>query len=731
MRTIISIGEITDEDKGRVGGKSFVSASLDSRGLKIPAGLCVTTDVYQRFIDEFGLRERIMMELSRKKLEDMRWEEIWDAALRIRNLFLKERIAPDLLRELIENLAAAFGSRPVVVRSSAPGEDSELVSFAGLHDSFVNVSGAEAITEKIRLVWASLWSDRALLYRKELHLNVEESTIAVLIQELVLGEVSGVGFGRNPINDDQAVIEAVWGLNEGLVDGRVEPDRWILDRGSGRILSHIPARRSEAVFPGEQGTELRALEARLAEKAPLDGTGVESIFRMINPLEETLGSPPDFEWTLKDGELFVLQARPITTGRGEGDSEGKAWENPDRRPWYMSLQRNFDNLNVLRERIENEFIPEMEAETKRMAEVDMVQMTEDELLVEIESRERIRDRWNGIYWSEFIPFAHGIRLFGQVYNDAVRPDDPFEFMNLLDAGEAESLERNRMIEDLADIIRKNLVVKNRLEQGEEGGTSFERVLAEFMDKFGDLSCGVSQCTTGREGIISIASKMASSPPRPRRNAKTSDRLLQQYLAAFPEDQRQWATEVLELGQSSYRMRDEDNIHLARIEGQLLRALDENKRRHPGEENLPGILSKDAAGEKSQNHTTMKSQANGGKAERTEKLIVTPRQMVGQPASPGLARGPARVIKLTPDLSLVEAGEILVTDAIEPEMTFVVPLVAGIVERRGGMLIHGAIIAREYGLPCVTGIPDADKIIRDGEDITVDGFLGIVIIHNSR
>jgi len=731
MRTIISIGEITDEDKGRVGGKSFVSASLDSRGLKIPAGLCVTTDVYQRFIDEFGLRERIMMELSRKKLEDMRWEEIWDAALRIRTLFLKERIAPDLLRELIENLATAFGSRPVVVRSSAPGEDSELVSFAGLHDSFVNVSGAEAITEKIRLVWASLWSDRALLYRKELHLNVEESTIAVLIQELVLGEVSGVGFGRNPINDDQAVIEAVWGLNEGLVDGRVEPDRWILDRGSGRILSHIPARRSEAVFPGEQGTELRALEARLAEKAPLDGTGVESIFRMINPLEETLGSPPDFEWTLKDGELFVLQARPITTGRGEGDSEGKAWENPDRRPWYMSLQRNFDNLNVLRERIENEFIPEMEAETKRMAEVDMVQMTEDELLVEIESRERIRDRWNGIYWSEFIPFAHGIRLFGQVYNDAVRPDDPFEFMNLLDAGEAESLERNRMIEDLADIIRKNLVVKNRLEQGEEGGTSFERVLAEFMDKFGDLSCGVSQCTTGREGIISIASKMASSPPRPRRNAKTSDRLLQQYLAAFPEDQRQWATEVLELGQSSYRMRDEDNIHLARIEGQLLRALDENKRRHPGEENLPGILSKDAAGEKSQNHTTMKSQANGGKAERTEKLIVTPRQMVGQPASPGLARGPARVIKSTPDLSLVEAGEILVTDAIEPEMTFVVPLVAGIVERRGGMLIHGAIIAREYGLPCVTGIPDADKIIRDGEDITVDGFLGIVIIHNSR
>jgi pyruvate,water dikinase len=104
-----------------------------------------------------------------------------------------------------------------------------------------------------------------------------------------------------------------------------------------------------------------------------------------------------------------------------------------------------------------------------------------------------------------------------------------------------------------------------------------------------------------------------------------------------------------------------------------------------------------------------------------------RQIVGQPAGPGIARGKARVILDATQLFDFKAGEILVCDAVEPEMTFVVPLSAGIVERRGGMLVHGAIIAREYGLPCVTGVPHATHLIETGDRVTVDGYLGIVII----
>ena len=104
-----------------------------------------------------------------------------------------------------------------------------------------------------------------------------------------------------------------------------------------------------------------------------------------------------------------------------------------------------------------------------------------------------------------------------------------------------------------------------------------------------------------------------------------------------------------------------------------------------------------------------------------------RQIVGQPAGPGLARGPARVILSPSDLFHFKTGEILVCDAVDPNMTFVVPLAAAIVERRGGMLIHGSIIAREYGIPCVTGVPNAATLIHTGDTITVDGYLGIVTV----
>ena len=104
-----------------------------------------------------------------------------------------------------------------------------------------------------------------------------------------------------------------------------------------------------------------------------------------------------------------------------------------------------------------------------------------------------------------------------------------------------------------------------------------------------------------------------------------------------------------------------------------------------------------------------------------------RQLIGHPAGQGLAQGDARVILSVDDLFRFKSGEILVCDAIDPNMTVVVPLAAAIVERRGGMLVHGAIIAREYGLPCVTGVADATAMIQTGDRLTVDGYLGIVTI----
>jgi len=113
----------------------------------------------------------------------------------------------------------------------------------------------------------------------------------------------------------------------------------------------------------------------------------------------------------------------------------------------------------------------------------------------------------------------------------------------------------------------------------------------------------------------------------------------------------------------------------------------------------------------------------------ERLIIRARQLTGQPAGQGLARGMARIIRNQQDLWSFNRGEIFVCDAIDPSMTLIVPMAAAIVERRGGMLIHGAIIAREYGIPCVTGVTGATEFISTGDELTVDGYRGIIVLHS--
>ena len=198
MTLILPIEQIGERDRPKVGGKAYALASLRKAGFNVPKALCVTSDAYDRYVSSTGIRERILMEIHRKAFEDMRWEEMWDASLRIRNMFLTTPMPKVLKDRLGDNITRYIGEKPSAVRSSAPGEDSKKASFAGLHDSYVNVRSGDAILENIIKVWASLWSDAALLYRKELGLDPKQSTMAVVIQEMVLGDRSGVAFCRSP-----------------------------------------------------------------------------------------------------------------------------------------------------------------------------------------------------------------------------------------------------------------------------------------------------------------------------------------------------------------------------------------------------------------------------------------------------------------------------------------------------------------------------------------------------
>ncbi len=727
MHWIQSVEKVKPSDKIAIGGKGYALSLLGEGGFLIPETICITTQAYHDFIDWTGIRERIFLEINRKPFEDMRWEEIWDCATRIRNLFLRKEMPKKMVAGLETVINRTFSNRAVAVRSSAPEEDTTAASFAGLHESYVNIRGTADILDRVRRVWASLWSDAALLYRQEIGLDTQKSSMAVLVQALVNGDRSGVVFSKNPNDASQAVVESVYGLNQGLVDGSVEPDRWIVDRQRKKIRSHIAADRKYRVVAKDVEIKRSPLSREIINRPPLSDEEVLQVFQLSMKAEAYFKSPQDVEWTYQENRLYTLQSRPITTLSPK--------EGGDNRGWYLSLHRTFENLKQLREEIEDALIPEMIHTADQMSHVNLTGLSDAELVREMRHRLDINQKWSTIYWDKFIPYAHGIRLFGQIYNDTLKPDDPYEFVQLLVRTDLASIERNQMLAELAKMVHETKNLANFLNTGEYSklNPAFKQKLDAFIQKFGDLSCtnmGVATVEDSLRTIISLLLEMAEHPIRLNRQQEKPNRavLEETFLQRFGENKRHQAKEMLDLARSSYRLRDDDNIYLGRIEAQFQNSLNEAKRRIKNHKN------QDSNGEISAELLVAVEQMDQGspstkqpQKRKDKPYTLKARQLTGQPAGPGLSKGLARIVNNTADLASFKQGDILICDSVDPTMTFVVPMASGIVERRGGMLIHGAIIAREYGLPCVTGVPDVTRLIHTGDEVTVDGYLGIVTI----
>ena len=727
MTVCMPLQDISADERARYGGKAVALASMLRSGIRVPGGICIPVDVYHAYIQETGLGDRLRLLFARKAFEDMRWEELWDLALRIRNIFLTTPMPEAQAASLGANIRARFSGSKVAVRSSSPAEDDEHNSFAGLHDSFINLNGESAILEGVRLVWASLWSDRALLYRKELGLDIAESAMAVVIQELIAGDCSGIVFTVSPENRDSGLVEAVHGLNQGLVDGAVEPDRWVIARDILAIKDHYaPERISWAVeLPG--GVAIESLPEVRRSVPPLSELQTLDIFKQALGLESLFGRPQDVEWTCRDTELHVLQARPVTTHDAT---------DLDERQWYLSLHRSLDNLKALQHQIECDILPAMEAEAVAWAETEPARLSDTHLAEEIEYREERLAHWKAVYNREFIPFAHGMRLFGQVYNDRVRPEDPFEFMDLL-AGEALlAVKRNHMLREMAALLREHpgLSAGTTSPETAEVQTRFQTLMGELTSAFGDTSWGQTRCAHDEQAVLKLVSEMAKISGPVKKTEDKRKHLEKVFVETFAPSEQESAATLLRVGRASYRLRDNDNLYLGRIEGGLLRVVDEARKRVASR--VPGGSVHDWTSDDLcrvlKNPKATPPEAVGKtlaktKSENSHNDTVKVRQAVGQPAGKGVGVGKAHVIRSAEDLFDFKQGEVLVCDAIDPNMTFIVPLASAVVERRGGMLIHGAIIAREYGIPCVTGVPHATDIIKTGDNLSVDGYLGIIVI----
>jgi pyruvate,water dikinase len=273
-----------------------------------------------------------------------------------------------------------------------------------------------------------------------------------------------------------------------------------------------------------------------------------------------------------------------------------------------------------------------------------------------------------------------------------------------------------------------------------GGNEFFEGIERLMQDFMDFTVGSQRITDQPELILPHLLELSEAAnlkggENVDAGAPEPEELELRLMEAVGDNRRDEAVEMLRIGRLSWRLRDDDNLLVSRIESQLYRAAE------VGMERLQAVgrikskteLSEEAAAmiidalkDHSQSSVVLPKNS-ASPLSPIHSSSISPRQLIGQPAAPGLATGAVRRVQGPDSFATFRAGEILVCDAIQPMMTHLVPLAGAIVERRGGMLIHGAIIARELGIPCVNGIVDLMELLSDGEVVTVDGHLGIVTI----
>jgi pyruvate,water dikinase len=303
--TVIPFADAACVEVARAGGKGASLARMASLGLPVPPGFVVPAEALAAALPDGGVELRALVTGGEPA-----------AVAAGAQAIVTGMAMPAALAEAIGAAYAALGDGdvPVAVRSSACAEDSETASFAGQQETYLHVLGAQSVIDRVRDCWASFFSERAIFYRSKKG-SLDDLGMAVVVQRMVQADVAGVLFTCDPVQNrrDRMVVEAVLGLGEAVVSGEVTPDHYVLKR-DGRVKKAQVFVQPYAIVAMEAGgTQERALTPEEGGAQKVADEQLAALARIGDDLEQRLGCPQDIEWALQDGEIFVLQARPVTT----------------------------------------------------------------------------------------------------------------------------------------------------------------------------------------------------------------------------------------------------------------------------------------------------------------------------------------------------------------------------------------------------------------------------------
>jgi pyruvate,water dikinase len=820
-----------------VGGKGASLGELTRLdGITVPPAFCVTTLAFERIVAGRPALDALLDQLARLEPTDGEW--IRAPAAEIRRTIEAAAIPHDVTSAITDALTALGEDAPYAVRSSGTAEDLPTMSFAGQHDSYLNVAGRNAILDSVRRCWASLFTERAVVYRTRQGIDHRTVRMAVVVQRMVPAVVSGILFTADPITGNRrvATIEATTGLGEPLVSGRVKADVYSVRRGA--VVSRTP-RLPRTALSDDQVVGLAEL-----------GRRIESHF----------GQPQDIEWCLADARISVVQSRPITTlypipeatdgenhvyvsvGHQQMMTDAmtplglSVWQMTTPRPMAEAGGRLFvdvtqalasaasrDSLlatlgrsdprisDALRELLDRgDFIREIDTdgpawtapgggslspiETDRAIVANLVERSEaslaelqrvistssgtdlfDVIRADLQARKReqfdprslqaIMAGLEAAWWlNEHLERWLGERNVADLLTRSV-PDNVTSAMGLA-------------LLDVADVIRPHAAVVALLERAKddsfldalprlEGGREAREAILAWLDDYGMRAPGEIDITRPRwrEHPVMLvpmllanvknfeAGAAARRFAQGLREAEQKEAELLTRLRALPggaekaveakrmidrvrtfAGYREYPKYAMVSRYFVYKqalLREVDRLIAAgvlddREDAWFLRFDELRQAVETGHADRQLIAERRAAFRSFRSLTPPRVLTSDGEmlSGRHRRSGVPTGALVGLAASSGVVEGRARVIRDVAKADL-EPGDILVTAYTDPSWTPLFVAVKGLVTEVGGLTTHGAVIAREFGLPAVVGVENATQLIRDGDRIRVSGSHGWV------
>lgn len=310
---VLSFQEIERTHLWLVGGKGLNLGELSKmKGIQVPEGFCVTTLGYQKAVEPNETYHALLDRLRMLAVEDR--DQIGELSREIRQIILDSEVPPAVEQEVSRYLSIYGDKHAYAVRSSATAEDLPFASFAGQQDTYLNIIGKEDILEHIRKCWASLFTDRAVIYRIQNGFDHSQVHLSVIIQKMVFPQASGILFTADPVTSNRKLvsIDAGFGLGEALVSGMVSADCYKVQEED--IVDKIIAAKKLAIHGRKNGgTETQSIDPDRQQTQTLTDQQIVELARIGRQIEAHFGCPQDIEWCLADHAFYIVQSRPITT----------------------------------------------------------------------------------------------------------------------------------------------------------------------------------------------------------------------------------------------------------------------------------------------------------------------------------------------------------------------------------------------------------------------------------